>query len=127
MPKFLIQTYMSDRKMTIKWDKKLSFYDSLRICFSSHGTDLFLCLSGSRRRVRPKIRHLAPLDECACAFKKMSLRRTKSTMAHMTWFRLRQRESIIGVHWRQMKIPTRGFTVQMGNEVCMRLNISTLV
>ena len=25
---------------------------------------------GSRRRVRPKIRHLAPLDGCACIFEK---------------------------------------------------------
>ena len=23
---------------------------------------------GSRRRIRPKIRHLAPLDDCACIF-----------------------------------------------------------
>ena len=31
------------------------------------------------RRVRPKIRHLAPLDGCACAFAEC-LRRTKSTI-----------------------------------------------
>ena len=35
---------------------------------------------GSRRRVRPKIRHLAPLDGCACGFEELSLRRTKSAV-----------------------------------------------
>ena len=35
---------------------------------------------GSRRRVWPKIRHLAPLDGCACAFEELSLQRTKSTI-----------------------------------------------
>ena len=34
---------------------------------------------GRRRRVRPKIRHLAPLDGCAYAFEE-SLRRTKSAI-----------------------------------------------
>ena len=35
---------------------------------------------GSRRRVQPKIRHLAPLDGCAFAIKRVSLRRTKSAI-----------------------------------------------
>ena len=35
---------------------------------------------GSILRVRPKIRHLAPLDGCTCAFEKMSLRRPKSVI-----------------------------------------------
>ena len=35
---------------------------------------------GSRRRVRPKIRHLALLDGCACGFEELSLRRTKSAV-----------------------------------------------
>ena len=35
---------------------------------------------GSRRMVQPKIRHLAPLDGCACAFEEMSLWMTKSAI-----------------------------------------------
>ena len=42
---------------------------SLRIRAVSPETSLFAHMKyGSRRRVRPKIRHLAPLDGCACAF-----------------------------------------------------------
>ena len=41
---------------------------SLRICAVSPKPSLFTHMkSGSRGRVRPKIRHLAPLDGCACA------------------------------------------------------------
>ena len=35
---------------------------------------------GSRQSVQPKIRHLALLDDCACAFEELSLRRTKNTI-----------------------------------------------
>ena len=42
---------------------------SLRMCAVSPETSLFANMKyGSRRRGRPKIRHLAPLDGCACAF-----------------------------------------------------------
>ena len=42
---------------------------SLRIRAVSPEPSLFDHMKyGSRRRVRPKIRHLAPLDGCACAF-----------------------------------------------------------
>ena len=42
---------------------------SLRIRIVSPGSSLFAHMKyASRRRVRPKIRHLAPLDGCACAF-----------------------------------------------------------
>ena len=42
---------------------------SLRIRTVSQVPSLFAHIKyGSRRRVRPKIRHLAPLDVCACAF-----------------------------------------------------------
>ena len=42
---------------------------SLRICAVSSEPLLFTHMNyGSRRRVRPKIRHLAPLNGCACAF-----------------------------------------------------------
>ena len=40
-----------------------------RICAVSSEPLLFAHMKyGSRRRVRPKIRHLAPLDGCSCAF-----------------------------------------------------------
>ena len=43
---------------------------SLHICAVSSEPLLFAHMKyGSRRRVRPKIRHLAPLDDCARAFK----------------------------------------------------------
>ena len=35
---------------------------------------------GRRQSVQPKIRHLAPLNGCACAFEELSLRRTKSAI-----------------------------------------------
>ena len=42
---------------------------SLRIRAVSPEPSLFAHMKyGSRRRVRPKFRHLAPLDGCACAF-----------------------------------------------------------
>ena len=42
---------------------------SMRIRAVSPEPSLFAHMKyGSRRRVRPKIRHLAPLDGCACAF-----------------------------------------------------------
>ena len=55
---------------------------SMRIPAVSPEPSLFAHIKyGSRRRVRPKIRHLAPLDGCAWAnVWRMSLRRTKSTI-----------------------------------------------
>ena len=42
---------------------------SLHICTVSPESLLFAHIKyGSRQRVRPKIRHLAPLDGCTCAF-----------------------------------------------------------
>ena len=42
---------------------------SLRNCAVSPEPSLFAHMKyGSRRRVRPKIRHLAPLDGCTCVF-----------------------------------------------------------
>ena len=42
---------------------------SLRIRAVSPEPSLFAHMKyGNRRRVRPKMRHLAPLDACACAF-----------------------------------------------------------
>ena len=42
---------------------------SLRICTFSPEPSLFAHMKyGSKRRARPKIRHLAPLDGCACVF-----------------------------------------------------------
>ena len=44
-------------------------HPSLRICAVSPEPSLFAHMKyGSRRRVPPKIRHLAPLDGCTCAF-----------------------------------------------------------
>ena len=43
---------------------------SLRICAVSPEPSLFAHMKyGSRQKVRPNIRHLAPLDDCACMFK----------------------------------------------------------
>ena len=56
---------------------------SLRACTVSPEPSLFAHIKyGNRRQVWPKIRHLAPLDGCACMFEieKMSLRRTMSTI-----------------------------------------------
>ena len=45
---------------------------SLHICAVSPEPSLFAYMKyGSRRRVRPKITHLAPLDGCACVFEKL--------------------------------------------------------
>ena len=42
--------------------------ESLHICAVSPEPSLFAHIKyGSRRRIQPKIRHLAPLDSCACA------------------------------------------------------------
>ena len=54
---------------------------SLCICTVMPEPSLFAHMKyGSRRRVRPNIRHLAPLDCCACVFERMSLRRMKSAI-----------------------------------------------
>ena len=46
------------------WD-----YGTYHRCAGSPEPSLFAYIkNGSRRRVQPKIRHLAPLDGCACAF-----------------------------------------------------------
>ena len=56
--------------------------------------------SGSRRMVRPKIRHLAPLDGCACVWR-MSLRRTKSTISHEL-AQLKSHTGILCFTWNSM-------------------------
>ena len=40
---------------------------------------------GGRQRVRQKIRHLAPLDGCACTFEERVLRRIKREGAIISW------------------------------------------
>ena len=56
---------------------------SLRIRAVSPEPSLFAHIKyGSRRRVRPKYRHLASLDGCACVWR-MSLQKTKS--AKISW------------------------------------------
>ena len=55
------------RFLSHRWPAKAQ--GSLRIRAVSPEPLLFAHMkNGSRRRVRPKIRHLAPLDGCACAF-----------------------------------------------------------
>ena len=65
---------------------------SLRIRAVSSEPSLFAHMKyGSRRRIRPNIRHLAPLDGCAWVFWRMSLRRMKSAIIswdgsfHVSW------------------------------------------
>ena len=54
---------------------------SLRICAVSPQPSLFANMKyGSRRRVQPKIRHLAPLDGWAYAFEEWVYRGTKSAI-----------------------------------------------
>ena len=53
-----------------RWPVKVQA--SLRIHAVSPEPSLFAHMKyGHRRRVRPKIRHLAPLDGCACAFERV--------------------------------------------------------
>ena len=55
------------RYLSHRWPAKAQA--SLRVRAVSPEPLLFaLMMYGSRRRVRPNIRHLAPLDGCACAF-----------------------------------------------------------
>ena len=45
---------------------------SLHICAVSPEPSLFAHMKyGSRQKFKPKIRHLAPLDGCACAFEEL--------------------------------------------------------
>ena len=54
---------------------------SLRLCSVSPEPSLSAHIKyGSRQRVWPKFRHLAPLDGCAYEFDEMSLRRMKSAI-----------------------------------------------
>ena len=56
---------------------------SLRICAVSPESSLFAHIKyGSRRRGQQKIRHLAPLDGCACAFEEWVYRGRKVTQFH---------------------------------------------
>ena len=56
---------------------------SLRIPAVSPEPSLFAHMKyGSRRRVRPKIRHLAPLDGCACLFEKWVYGGRKFPISH---------------------------------------------
>ena len=72
---------------------------SLRIRAVSPEPSLFAHMNyGSRRKVRPKIRHLAPLDGCACVFKEWIYRGQKVLKSH-------ELDQIIfldqrAVHWR---------------------------
>ena len=57
---------------------------SLRIRAVSPEPSLFAHMKyGSRRRVQPKIRHLAPLDGCACAFGEWLYGGRKVPLSHM--------------------------------------------
>ena len=56
---------------------------SLRICAVSPEPSQFAHVkNGSRRRVPPKIRHLAPLDGCACAFEEWVYGGRKMPLSH---------------------------------------------
>ena len=56
---------------------------SLRIRAVSPEPSLFARMkNGSRRRVRPKLRHLAPLDACACAFEELVYGGRKVPQSH---------------------------------------------
>ena len=56
---------------------------SLRIRAVSLEPSLFAHMNyGSRRRVRPKIRHLAPLDGCTCVFEEWIYRGQKVPKSH---------------------------------------------
>ena len=56
---------------------------SLRICAVSPEPSLFAHMKyGSRRRVRPKIRHQAPLDGCACMFEELVYGGRKEPLSH---------------------------------------------
>ena len=56
---------------------------SLRICAVPPEPSLFADMTyGSRRRVRSKIRHLAPLDGCACAFEEWVYGGRKVSSSH---------------------------------------------
>ena len=68
--------YLSHRRQT----KALA---SLYICAVSPEPSLFAHINyGSRRKVRPKIRHLAPLDDCACVFEQWIYGGQKATNSH---------------------------------------------
>ena len=59
--------HMRLRYLSHRWPAKAQA--SLRICAVSPESSLFAHMKyGRSRRVRPKIRHLAQLDGCACAF-----------------------------------------------------------
>ena len=56
---------------------------SLRICAVSPQPSLFAHMKyGSRQRVRPKIRYLAPLDGCTCAFEEWVYGGQKGSLFH---------------------------------------------
>ena len=81
----LIQIALVSRLMRLwylshRWPAKAQV--SLRVCAVSSEPSLFTHMKyRSRRRVRPKIRHLAPLDGSACAFEEwVFLLRTKSAI-----------------------------------------------
>ena len=58
---------------------------SLRIRGVSPEPSLFAHIKyGSRRRLRPKIRHLAPLDGCACAFEEWDYDKWTDSMLSIT-------------------------------------------
>ena len=60
---------------------------NLHICAISSEPLLFAHMKyGSRRRVPPKIRHLAPLDGCTCTFEEW-IWRTKKYHNLMTWLK----------------------------------------
>ena len=62
LSQFMILWYLSHRRPA-------KAQASLRICAVSPEPSLFAHMNyGSSRRVRPKIRHLASLDGCACVF-----------------------------------------------------------
>ena len=78
------------------WDYTYHIGDQRRLrqaCAVSPEPSLFAHMKyGNRRRVQPKIRHLAPLDGCACTFeewvyggRKMCVLFTDQTMTSLHW------------------------------------------
>ena len=72
-----------------RWPAKAQVY--LRMRAFSPGPSLFAYMKyGSRQRVRPNIRHLAPLADCACTFEEEFTEDEKyhNLMACLIWFLL---------------------------------------
>ena len=76
-------TYHTGDQQRLRWDCASAQPARLCICTASPEPSLFAHIKyGNRRRVRSKIRHLAPLDGCVCEFTEDGKYRI-----HMTWLK----------------------------------------